>query len=85
MNTATIKWMINNSTWVNPQSETTYRFTNNKELAINGTNHQQYSVSSQNNQVLLQLGTQAKYFVKYINDFNLMLFNDREKFNITPE
>jgi hypothetical protein len=34
-----IKGMIHNSTWIDPQEGTIYRFSENNQLSINGENH----------------------------------------------
>lgn len=79
-----IKGMINNSTWVNPENQTIYKFTGKNELYINGENHMRYLLKRCNNQVVIKLGSQKKYFVEYVNDFKLEIYNDKEIFRITP-
>lgn len=79
-----IKDMINNSTWINPESQTIYKFTKNNELYINGKNHLRYLLKRCNNQVVMKLGSKQRFFIEYINDFNLQIYNDEDVFRITP-
>lgn len=79
-----IKGMINNSTWIDPEKNTIYKFANENHLVIDGTNHIKYRVKKNNNKVVIQLGSAKKYFVEYVNDFILNIYNRDEKFMITP-
>ena len=81
----TIKCMINNSTWISHEKNTVYRFINNSHLSINGKNHLRYSINTCNNYIEIQLGSQEKYQIEYVNDFILKIFNTNESFNIMPE
>jgi len=85
MNLDVVQSMINNSTWIDPEHDRVYRFDNGKHLSINGKNHLVYSLQSTNNKIVLQLGPKDCYYVDYVNDFLLHLYNDAEKFRITPE
>jgi hypothetical protein len=84
MNRTIIEGMINNSTWTNPDNNKIYKFSNGRELAINGKNHLQYSLQSLENKTVLNLENQGLFYVDYINDFNLKLYNDTEIFSLTP-
>ena len=79
-----IKGMTSNSIWVDHENQTIYKFSGNNELFINGKNHLQYLLKRCNNQVVIKLGTKQKYYVEYVNDFNLNIYNDEEIFRITP-
>jgi len=79
-----IKGMINNSSWVNPENQTIYMFAGKNELYINGENHLRYLVKRCNKQIIIKLGSPKWYFVEYVNDFNLQIYNDEETFRITP-
>lgn len=79
-----IKGMLSNSTWIDPENQTIYKFAENNELYINGKNHLQYLLKRCNNQIVIKLGTKQKYYIEYVNDFNLQIFNDVEVFRITP-
>ncbi|RPH29214.1 MAG: hypothetical protein EHM93_17600 [Bacteroidales bacterium] len=79
-----IKDMINNSTWVDPENKTIYKFAENNELFINGKNHLRYLLKMSNNQIVIKLGSKQAYFVEYVSDFNLKIYNDEEVFRITP-
>jgi hypothetical protein len=85
MNIETIRKVINNSTWVSNENNTIFEFSNGKDLSINGKNHLQYSLSFADNRVVIQMGVIRKYYVDFINDFTLCLYNDNEKFRISPE
>jgi hypothetical protein len=80
-----IKCMINNSTWKSPEKNIVYKFNNNKELLINGNNHLQYSLKTNNEKIELQIGHEKKYEIEYINDFVLKLHNGIESFRIMPD
>ena len=84
MDTNIIKGMINDSTWTNPDNSNVYKFSKGRELAINGKNHLQYSLHSLENKTVLKLDKHGQYYVDYVNDFILKLYNDSEIFSITP-
>lgn len=84
MKIETIKGMINNSTWIDPKSKDIYEFSVNNNLFINGQNHQRYILKNFKNQIVIELGSKHKYFVEYINDFNLQIHNNEEMFTIIP-
>jgi len=84
MKTEIIKSLINKPTWVNPENQTIYKFSSKNELYINGENHLRYLLKRCNNQIVIKLGSQKRYFVEYVNDFNLQIYNDEEIFKITP-
>jgi hypothetical protein len=77
--------MINNSTWIDPEHNRVFRFANDQHLSINGKNHLFYSLQSAENKIVLKLGPTDSYYVDYVNDFVLHLYNNDEKFRITPE
>ena len=79
-----IKGMITNSTWIDPENKTIYKFSENNELFINGKNHMHYLVKRQNNQIVIKLGSKKIYTVEYDSDFSLHVYNDEEEFRITP-
>ena len=85
MNIETIQGMINNSTWTNPENKHVYQFCNGRDLILDGKDHVSYSLNYSENKVVLQLGPKKKYFIEYINDFILSLYNNEEKFVIMPE
>jgi hypothetical protein len=85
MNAEVINCMLNNSTWANPEDKNIYKFSNGKELSINGKSHFKYSLNSVEDKIIIQLGYKKEYYIKYINDFTLYLYNDEEKFRIIPE
>ena len=84
MDISIIKGMINNSTWVDPENKTIYKFAENNELFINGKNHLHYALKKFKNQIVIKLGSKQACFVEYVNDFNLQIYNDEEIFRITP-
>ena len=79
-----IKGMIKDSTWIDPERHTVYKFANENHLVIDGSNHIKYKVKRSNNRIVIQLGSAKKYFVEYVNDFILNIYNHEEKFMITP-
>jgi hypothetical protein len=83
--TKLIRDVINNSTWVNRETKMTLRFSNGKDLAINGKNHMVYSLKSIADKTIIKLGYEKSYYVDFINDFTLSLYNQQEQFQITPE
>jgi hypothetical protein len=85
MNIEVINSLINDSTWSNRDNTEVYRFVNGKEVFINGSTHCNYFININNNRLVLTLGVSKKYYINYINDFTLELFNSREKFRIMPE
>ena len=78
-----INKMIDNSSWIDIKNNIIYKFTNRKNLLINGKSNLQYTLDSLGNKIVLQLGTNL-YMVKYVNDFILDLCNDIENIRITP-
>lgn len=85
MNIETIKSMINESTWTNTESKSVYRFSSGNHLSINGKDDLQYSLNVSENKVVLELGSKKKYFIEYVNDFILNLYNGEERFSIMPD
>ena len=85
MDIGIINEVINNSTWISPESSNTFKFTNGKELCINGKNNLNYTLNIVDNKIVLQLGTNKSYYIDYVNDFFLWLYNNSEKFRIVPE
>lgn len=84
MNIEIIFQMINNSTWTSSNNKYVYNFINGRDLSINGQNHQEYSLNISDDKIILQLGSSYTYYVEYINDFNLHLYNAQERFKIMP-
>ena len=80
-----IKCMIIDSTWNSPEKKVVYKFGNGNELSINGKNHLKYSINFNNNNIELQLGSEKKYNIEYVNDFVLKLYNNNESFRIMPD
>jgi hypothetical protein len=79
-----IKGMINNSTWVDPENNNVYKFFNINDLAINGENHSHYALNKRNDKIAIELGSKQVYFVEFVNDFQLIIYNNDEKFRIVP-
>ena len=79
-----IKNMVSNSTWIDPEKKITYKFSENNQLHINGSSSIQYSVKKSENKIVLQLGVARQYVVEYVCDFILKLYNEEEKFEISP-
>ena len=84
MDTQTLKEMINNSTWVSLNDNKVFKFSNNREVEINGINQLNYTLQSRNNTTILSIDNEGNYTVDYLNDFNLKLYNEAEQFYITP-
>ena len=85
MNVGIIKSILDNSTWIDNKNKNIYKFFNQNDLAINGVNHSHYFIQRNNNQIALKLSTNQIYFVEYVNDFHLIIYNNDEKFKIIPE
>jgi hypothetical protein len=84
MEIETIMRMLNNSTWINSEKQTIYKFSKDNQLSIDGKNHIQYALKKRNNQIVIKLGSEKKYVVEYVCDFMLQIHGDEEKFMITP-
>ena len=84
MKIETIKGMIDNSIWIDPENKNIYEFSIENNLIINGKNHQCYMLKNFKNQIVIVLGTKHKYFIEYVNDFSLQIHNDEEVFTIIP-
>lgn len=80
-----INSLINDSTWSTKDNNAVYRFENGKDVYINGNAHCNYAINYDNKRIVMLMGVSKKYYVNYINDFTLELFNTREKFMIMPE
>jgi hypothetical protein len=80
-----INSLINDSTWSTKDNTAVYRFVNGKDVYINGNNHCNYAINYVNKRIVMLLGVSKKYYVNFINDFTLELFNTKEKFRIMPE
>jgi len=76
--------MLNNSTWIDPNKQTVYKFSDKNQLFINGKNHIQYELKERNNQVVIKQGSSKMFVVDYVCDFILNIHNNDEKFMITP-
>ena len=79
-----IKQMIDNSTWTSSNQKYVYKFINDKIISINGHPNQTYTLNQSDNKIELRLGSTTTYFIEYVNDFVLNLYNAQEKFRITP-
>jgi phosphodiesterase/alkaline phosphatase D-like protein len=79
-----IKKMITNSTWIDPQKQVVYKFSENNQLCINGKTNLQYLVKKRNKKIILQLSSAQMYVIEYVNDFILHIYSREEKFVITP-
>ena len=77
--------MINNSTWSDLEKRKVYKFENGRDLWINGNKHLTYVLDSTGDKVKIKLGAIGFYFVEYVNDFTLYLYNDKEQFKLMPE
>jgi hypothetical protein len=84
-NVSLIRNLINDSTWVRKETNTTLQFSNGKDLAINGQNHMVYSLKSVDNKTIIQLDKERVYYIDFVNDFTLSLHNQHEQFQINPE
>jgi hypothetical protein len=84
MSFETIKGMINNSTWIDPENNNIYRFLSNDKLSINGKDFVQYSLNRNEDQIILKVSTEQKYCIEYVNDFHLRIYNNEKKFRIIP-
>ncbi len=85
MNIEIINSLINDSTWSTIDNKAVYKFVNGKDVYINGNTHCNYFINYKDNRIVIVLGIAKKYYVNYINDFTLELYNDKEKFKIMPE
>jgi len=85
MDKETICNMIINSTWKNHEKSNIYKFITGNMLSINGRNNLQYSVNINIDKIELLMGSEKRYYVEYVNDFTLKLYNNDESFNIMPE
>jgi hypothetical protein len=80
-----INTLLNDSTWSNTDNNYVYRFANGKEVYINNSTCCNYVLNYDKNRIVILMGVAQKYYVNYINDFTLELFNTKEKFRIMPE
>lgn len=85
MNIETIKWMINDSTWRDSENWTLYKFTNGKDLSINGKTHLNYAIKTDEGKIMMLMGAEKQYTVEYVNDFVLRLCNQTEQLKLIPE
>jgi hypothetical protein len=85
MNIEIINSLIHDSTWSTLDNTAVYRFVNGKDVYINGNTLCNYFINNIDNRIVIALGITKKYYVNYINDFTLELYNDKEKFKIMPE
>jgi hypothetical protein len=84
-NVDVINSMLNDSTWSDLAKGKVYKFENGRDLCINGNNHLTYLLNGAKGKVKIKIGTLGFYFVEYVNDFTLYLYNDKEKFRLMPE
>jgi hypothetical protein len=77
--------LINNYTWSTTDNKVYYRFENGKDLWINDINHLTYIVNSVNGKIIIQIGTDKKYVIEYVNDFLIELHNEQEKFRLLAD
>jgi hypothetical protein len=80
-----INRVIDNSVWISPESSNTFKFAKGRELIINDKNNLNYTLSTIDNKIVMQLGTNKRYYIDYVDDFTLCLYNGSEKFRIVPE
>ena len=85
MNIEIINNLINDSTWSTRDNKAVYRFENGKDVYINNNTHYNYAINYTNDKIVIMLGVTKKYYVNYINDFKLELYNTNEKFTLMPE
>jgi hypothetical protein len=87
MNIEIINSLINDSTWSTLDNAAIYKFANGKDVYINGNTHYDYSINYNisNNRIVMIMGAVKKYYINFINDFTLELYNSNEKFRIRPE
>ncbi len=85
MNKEIINSMINNSTWKKSDNSVILKFSNGKDLSLNGKNHELYSINTLDDKIVIQFSSGKNYYVEYVNDFNLNLYNAEEHFRIMPE
>ena len=80
-----INSMLNDSTWTDLTKNQVYKFENGRDLWINGNNHLTYALNSSSGKVKIKLNNFEYYYVEYVNDFTLFLYNEKEKFRLMPE
>jgi hypothetical protein len=85
MNISTIDSLLNDSTWSTTDNNLIYKFSNGKDLWINGNNHLKYSLKRKNKKVQIRLDNEKEYFVEFIDDFTLYFYNEKERIVIMPE
>ena len=56
-----------------------------RDLWINGNNHLTYALNIASGKVKIKLNNFEYYYVEYVNDFTLYLYNEKEKIRIMPE
>ena len=80
-----INSMLNDSTWADKTKNQVYKFENGRDLWINGINHLTYVLNFTSGKVKIKLNNFDYYYVEYVNDFTLYLYNEKEKIRIMPE
>lgn len=81
----TLNKFIHNSSWITSDKKLVYKFANGRDLWINGKKHKYYSINLDKNKVVIDIDGRGKYYIEYINDFKLSLYNEKERFIILPE
>ncbi len=85
MEVGVIKGIINNSTWIDSEKKTTFKFADDNELTINGNSQLRYNMKQENNKIIMQLGRSQFYVVEYVTDFMLNVYNEKERYVIMPD
>ncbi|HPE18540.1 MAG TPA: hypothetical protein P5200_03100 [Tenuifilaceae bacterium] len=85
MEIGVIKGMVSNSTWIDSEKKTTFKFAENNELTINGNSNMRYNMREENDQIVMQLGRSQFYVVEYVTDFMLNIYNEKERYVIMPD
>jgi hypothetical protein len=79
-----INRLIDDSTWSTIDTNEVYKFENGKDVCINENVRYEYVLNYSNNRIVILLGESKKYYVNYINDFTIELYNTKEKFRLMP-
>jgi hypothetical protein len=85
MEVGVIKGIINNSTWIDSEKKTTFKFADDNELTINGNSQLRYNMKQENNKIIMQLGRSQFYVVEHVTDFMLNVYNEKERYVIMPD
>jgi hypothetical protein len=80
----TIRKMIDDSTWRSTDQKYIYTFITGNKLMVNDKKHFAYYLRSVNKRVQIQLGSDKKYSVEYIDDFTLDFINENGRVRLMP-